>query len=183
MDPNAMNDDDASGGQFAERIPVTAFDREAVEFTTREVERLNAAVRAHPEIGARSEFFQDEANVVKGLPVFQGKHTRFVYDEEEGEEIVAVVDVTQEALDNGPVVRTVAELDEDVDDEEEEEEGNEAEAEQETAGPNVFCSRDEACSMVEDGVQVDTLMEDVEMEMAAVAIDERKLMDAAAKRQ
>lgn len=180
MDPNAMNDDDASGVQFAERIPVTAFEREAVEFTTREVERLNAAVRAHPEIGARSEFFQDEANVVKGLPVFQGKHTRFVYVEEEGEEIVAVVDVTQEALDNGPVVRTVAELDEDI---EEEEEGNEAEAEEETAGLNVFCSRDEACSMVEDGVHVDTLMEDVEMEMAAVAIDERKLMDAAAKRQ
>ncbi|CAI5717988.1 unnamed protein product [Hyaloperonospora brassicae] len=189
--PDAFMADDACGVHFAERIPATEFERQAVEVTAREVARLNAAVRARPAIGARSTFFQDEQNVARGLPVFQGTHTRFVYDEEAGEEIVAVVDVTREALEDGPVVRTVAELDVDVgaedDDEdrdEEEDRGEEEEEEEERTGElDAVCSADEGCAMVVvDDVHVDTLMEDVEMEMAAVALDERKLMEAAAKR-
>ncbi|CAI5717967.1 unnamed protein product [Hyaloperonospora brassicae] len=174
--PDAFMADDACGVHFAERIPATEFERQAVEVTAREVARLNAAVRARPAIGARSTFFQDEQNVARGLPVFQGTHTRFVYDEEAGEEIVAVVDVTREALEDGPVVRTVAELDVDIGEEEEEEE-------ERTGELDAVCSADEGCAMVVgDDVHVDTLMEDVEMEMAAVALDERKLMEAAAKR-
>ncbi|POM80382.1 hypothetical protein PHPALM_1787 [Phytophthora palmivora] len=166
--------DDASAPAFAQQISAAEYERQAVEFTTQEVERLNAAVRAQPALGARSEFFQDEENVAKGLPVFQGKHTRFVYDDEE-EEIVAAVDVTQEALDNGPVVRTVAELDEDIDSEEEEEE--EGLEEQDEAVQNTFYSAEE-----EGDAHVNALMEDVEMEMAAVAIDEQKLLNSAAQR-
>ncbi|KAG3196227.1 hypothetical protein PC128_g7820 [Phytophthora cactorum] len=176
--------DDASAGaptQYAQQISAAEFERQAVEFTTQEVERLNAAVRAQPEIGARSEFFQDKENVAKGLPVFQGKHTRFVYDEEE-EEIVAAVDVTEEALNNGPVVRTVAELDEDVDSEEGEEEYDEEE-EQNEAVQNTFYNAEQEGGMVVDDAHVNALMEDVEMEMAAVAIDEQKLLNAAAQRQ
>ncbi|KAL3657917.1 hypothetical protein V7S43_017116 [Phytophthora oleae] len=179
-----MDDASALPTQYTQQISSAEYERQAVEFTTQEVERLNAAVRAQPEIGARSEFFQDEENVAKGLPVFQGKHTRFVYDEEE-EEIVAAVDVTQEALNSGPVVRTVAELDEDVDeeDEEEEEEEEEYEEEQDEAVQNHFYSAEQEGGMVVDDSHVNALMEDVEMEMAAVAIDEQKLMNAAAQRQ
>ena len=190
--PDAFMADDACGVHFAERIPVTEFERQAVDVTTREVARLNAAVRARPAIGARSTFFQDEQNVARGLPVFQGTHTRFVYDEGAGEEIVAAVDVTREALEDGPVVRTVAELDvdeeeeDDDDDEDGDEDWGEKEEEEEdgmTGELDAVCSADEGCAMVvEDDVYVDTLMEDVEMEMAAVAVDERKLMDAAARR-
>ncbi|EEY69112.1 uncharacterized protein PITG_05297 [Phytophthora infestans T30-4] len=166
--------------QYAQQISAADFDRQAVEYTTQEVERLNAAVRAQPELGARSEFFQDEANVAKGLPVFQGKHTRFVYDDEEGE-IVAAVDVTQEALNNGPVVRTVAELDEDVDSDDEGEEDAEGyDEEEDEAVRNAFYSAD---GMAVDDAHVNAFMEDVEMEMAAVAIDEQKLLSAASQRQ
>ncbi|ETI37876.1 hypothetical protein F441_16100 [Phytophthora nicotianae CJ01A1] len=179
--------DDASAApptQYAQQISAAEFERQAVEFTTQEVERLNAAVRAQPEIGARSEFFQDEENVAKGLPVFQGKHTRFVYDDED-EEIVAAVDVTQEALNNGPVVRTVAELDEDVDSEEEEEDEEEydEEEEQDEVVQNTFYDAEQEGCMAVDDAHVNALMEDVEMEMAAVAIDEQKLLDAASQRQ
>ncbi|KUF76326.1 hypothetical protein AM587_10001682 [Phytophthora nicotianae] len=150
--------DDASAApptQYAQQISAAEFERQAVEFTTQEVERLNAAVRAQPEIGARSEFFQDEENVAKGLPVFQGKHTRFVYDDED-EEIVAAVDVTQEALNNGPVDEVVQ---------------------------NTFYDAEQEGCMAVDDAHVNALMEDVEMEMAAVAIDEQKLLDAASQRQ
>ncbi|KAG7378240.1 hypothetical protein PHYPSEUDO_010394 [Phytophthora pseudosyringae] len=187
-----MDADDAMGGdaQYAQQISAAEYERQAVEFTTQEVTRLNAAVRAQPELGARSEFFQDEENVAKGLPVFQGKHTRFVYDEEE-QQIVAAVDVTQEALGSGPVVRTVAELDEDVDgaeaEEEEEEEEEEdyygEEEEQDDAVQNTFFNAEQGGAMLADDAHVNALMEDVEMEMAAVAIDEQYLLDAAARRQ
>ncbi|OWZ01836.1 hypothetical protein PHMEG_00026710 [Phytophthora megakarya] len=169
--------DDASAPQFAQQISAAEYERQAVAFTTQEVERLNAAVRAQPEIGARSEFFQDEENVAKGLPVFQGKHTRFVYDNED-EEIVAAVDVTQEALSNGPVVRTVAELDEDVEEEQEEE----YEEEQDEAVQNTFFNAEEEGKLAVDDAHLNALMEDVEMEMAAVAIDEQKLLHAAVQR-
>jgi hypothetical protein len=174
---HAMDDAPAA---FAQQISAQEFKQQAVEFTTQEVERLNAAVRADPQLGARSEFFQSEENVAKGLPVFQGTHTRFVYDDED-EEIVAAVDVTQQALSSGPVVRTVAELDEDVDEEEAEE--NYEEEEQDEAVQNHFYNAEQeaAGSMMED--DVNALMEDVEMEMAAVAIDEQKLLNAAAQRQ
>ncbi|KAG7395964.1 hypothetical protein PHYBOEH_002949 [Phytophthora boehmeriae] len=170
--------DDAST-PFAQQISAAEFERQATEFTTQEVERLNAAVRAQPELGARSEFFQDEENVAKGLPVFQGKHTRFVYDDDE-EEIVAAVDVTQEALNSGPVVRTVAELDEDLDEEEEEEDEEEDDG---TGVTNTFYSAQEEEGMAVDDAHVSALLEDVEMEMAAVALDEYKLMASAAQRQ
>ncbi|GMF26588.1 unnamed protein product [Phytophthora lilii] len=188
---HSMDDASAPAAQYAQQISAAEFERQAVEFTTQEVERLNAAVRAQPELGARSEFFQDEENVTKGLPVFQGKHTRFVYDEEE-EEIVAAVDVTQEALNSGPVVRTVAQLDADLDDEEEEEEEEEEEGgdyedyeqeEQDEAVQNTFYNAEQEGGMVVDDAHVNALMEDVEMEMAAVAIDEQKLLSAAARRQ
>ncbi|KAL4151214.1 hypothetical protein PRNP1_008231 [Phytophthora ramorum] len=178
MDSDHAMDD--APAQFAQQISAADYERQAVEYTTQQVAQLNAAVRAQPEIGARSEFFQNEENVAKGLPVFQGTHTRFVYDEDE--EIVAAVDVTQEALSHGPVVRTVAELDEDVDDEEEEEEEEEEygeyEEDQDEAVHNTFYNAEEQGSMA-----VDALMEDVEMEMAAVAIDEQKLLNMAAQRQ
>ncbi|CAH0488554.1 unnamed protein product [Peronospora farinosa] len=165
--------DDTSPAQFAEQISTAEFERQAVEYTTQEVQRLNTAVRAQPEIGARSEFFQHKENVIKGLPVFQGKHTRFVYDNEE-EEIVAAVDVTQEALTNGPVVRTVAELDEEGEDENEEEE------DEDEAAQNTFYSAGQEGDMMMDDHYVNALIEDVEMEMAAVAIDEQNLMNTAA---
>ncbi|RQM14890.1 hypothetical protein DD237_003057 [Peronospora effusa] len=168
--------DDLSPAQFAEQISTAEFERQAVEYTTQEVQRLNTAVRAQPEIGARSEFFQHKENVIKGLPVFQGKHTRFVYDNEE-EEIVAAVDVTQEALTNGPVVRTVAELDEEEEDEDEEEE------DEDEAVQNTFYSVGQEGDMVMDDHYVNALIEDVEMEMAAVAIDEQNLMNTAAQKQ
>ncbi|RLN46132.1 hypothetical protein BBJ29_001938 [Phytophthora kernoviae] len=171
--------DDASA-PFAQQISAAEFERQATEFTTQEVERLNAAVRAQPALGARSEFFQDEANVAKGLPVFQGKHTRFVYDDDE-ENIVAAVDVTQEALSSGPAVRTVAELDEDLDEEEEEEE--EEEEDDGTGVHNTFYNAQEDEGMIVDDAHVSALLEDVEMEMAAVALDEQKLMTSAAQRQ
>ncbi|CAI5746641.1 unnamed protein product [Peronospora destructor] len=165
--------DDPSPAQFVQQISAAEFERQAVEYTTKEVQRLNTAVRAQSEIGARSEFFQHKQNVAKGLPVFQGKHTRFVYDNEE-EEIVAAVDVTQEALTNGPVMRTVAELDEDVDEEEEEED---------EAVQNTFYSAKQEGDIRMDDPHVNALMDDVEMEMAAVAIDEQKLMNATAEKQ
>ncbi|RMX68619.1 hypothetical protein DD238_002922 [Peronospora effusa] len=175
--------DDLSPAQFAEQISTAEFERQAVEYTTQEVQRLNTAVRAQPEIGARSEFFQHKENVIKGLPVFQGKHTRFVYDNEE-EEIVAAVDVTQEALTNGPVVRTVAELDEEEEDEDEEEEDeDEEEEEEDEAAQNTFYSVGQEGDMVMDDHYVNALIEDVEMEMAAVAIDEQNLMNTAAQKQ
>ncbi|KAG1687011.1 hypothetical protein DVH05_005751 [Phytophthora capsici] len=180
---HAMDDASAPPTQYTQQISAAEYERQAVEFTTQEVERLNAAVRAQPEIGARSEFFQDEENVAKGLPVFQGKHTRFVYDDDE-EEIVAAVDVTQEALNSGPVVRTVAELDEDIEEEEEDyEEEEEYEEEQDEAVQNHFYSAEQEGGMVVDDAHVNALMEDVEMEMAAVAIDEQKLLHAAGQRQ
>ncbi|KAK1928598.1 hypothetical protein P3T76_015899 [Phytophthora citrophthora] len=185
---HAMDDASAPPTQYTQQISAVEYERQAVEFTTQEVERLNAAVRAQPELGARSEFFQDEENMAKGLPVFQGKHTRFVYDDEE-EEIVAAVDVTQESLNNGPLVRTVAELDEDVDGEEEEEEEEEEyeeeeyEEEQDEAVQNHFYNAEQQGGMVVDDAHVNALMEDVEMEMAAVAIDEQKLLHAAGQRQ
>ncbi|KAF4028778.1 hypothetical protein GN244_ATG19542 [Phytophthora infestans] len=136
--------------QYAQQISAADFDRQAVEYTTQEVERLNAAVRAQPELG----------------------------------EIVAAVDVTQEALNNGPVVRTVAELDEDVDSDDEGEEDAEGyDEEEDEAVRNAFYSADQQDGMVVDDAHVNAFMEDVEMEMAAVAIDEQKLLSAASQRQ
>ncbi|KAE9011554.1 hypothetical protein PF005_g18611 [Phytophthora fragariae] len=183
---HTMDDASAPSAHFAQQVSAAEYERQAVEFTTQEVERLNAAVRAQPALGARSEFFQDEENVAKGLPVFQGKHTRFVYDDEE-EEIVAAVDVTQEALSSGPVVRTVAQLDADLD-EEEEEEGEEEdeyyeEEQQDEAVHNTFYTAPDDGHMAVDDAHVNALMEDVEMEMAAVAIDEQTLLAAAGQRQ
>ncbi|EGZ04849.1 hypothetical protein PHYSODRAFT_249774 [Phytophthora sojae] len=186
---HAMEDAPA---HFAQQISAAEYERQAVEFTTQEVERLNAAVRAQPELGARSEFFQDEENVAKGLPVFQGKHTRFVYDDED-DEIVAAVDVTQAALNSGPVVRTVAQLDADLEDDDEEEgeeyeEGEDGEEyyeeeEHDEAVQNHFYTAPDEGHVAMDDAHVNALMEDVEMEMAAVAIDEDKLLAAAAQRQ
>ncbi|KAF1795850.1 hypothetical protein GQ600_13390 [Phytophthora cactorum] len=139
--------DDASAGaptQYAQQISAAEFERQAVEFTTQE-----------PEIGARSEFFQDEENVAKGLPE---------------EEIVAAVDVTEEALNNGPVRGK-------------EEEEYDEEEEQNEAVQNTFYNAEQEGGMVVDDAHVNALMEDVEMEMAAVAIDEQKLLNAAAQRQ
>jgi hypothetical protein len=175
---------------MAERISAAEFERQAAEYTGEAVEQLNAAVRAQPALGARSGFFQDPANVARGLPVFQGKHTRFVYDDDE-EEIVAAVDVTQEALHDGPRVRTVAELDADIDgasDEEEdddyddideEEEEEEEEEEDETGVHNEFYvpeGEDNDEEMAMDDAQVSALLQDIEMELAAVAIDQRQLL-------
>ncbi|CAH0481166.1 unnamed protein product [Peronospora belbahrii] len=174
--------DDVSPAQFAQQISTAEFDREAVEYTIQEVQRLNVSVRVEPEIGARSKFFQHEKNVVKGLPIFQGKHTRFVYDEEE-EEIVTAVDVTQEALNSGPVVRTVAELDEDVEEEGEEEEEEGGGEEEDEAVRNVFYVAGQMSDIMVDDANVNAVMDDVEMEMAAVAIDEHKLIHAAAQKQ
>ncbi|RLN85091.1 hypothetical protein BBJ28_00026338 [Nothophytophthora sp. Chile5] len=178
-DDHAM--EEAPPAQFAQQISAAEFERQAVAFTTQAVERLNADVRATPAIGARSEFFQDEANVARGLPVFQGKHTRFVYDEEE-DDIVAAVDVTQEALQNGPVVRTVAELDADLEEEEEEEE---EEDDDDEAVHNTFYAAE---GEQQDGGRMDdahvsALLEDVEMELASVAIDEQRLLQDAALKQ
>ncbi|GMF58383.1 unnamed protein product [Phytophthora fragariaefolia] len=185
MDGDHAMDDASAPAASAQRISADEYERQAVEFTTQEVQRLNAAVRAQPELGARSEFFQHEENVQRGLPVFQGKHTRFVYDDED-EAIVTAVDVTQEALSSGPVVRTVAELDEDVEEEELEEEEYDEE-EQDEAVQNTFYDAELDGHMAVDdahvNAHVNALMEDVEMEMAAVAIDEQKLLTAAAQRQ
>lgn len=181
---------------MAEQISAAEYERQAAEYTSEMVEQLNAAVRAQPALGARSGFFQDPANVARGLPVFQGKHTRFVYDDED-DEIVAAVDVTQEALHSGPRVRTVAELDADIDgasDEEEEEEeeeydeeedyDDEEEAEQDGTGVhNEFYApegEDNDEEMAMDDAQVSALLQDVEMELAAVALDQRQLLSRAA---
>ncbi|CEG35161.1 uncharacterized protein PHALS_13914 [Plasmopara halstedii] len=158
--------------QYAQQISTSEYNRQAVEFTTQEVERLNAAVRAQPKLGARSEFFQDEENVVKGLPVFQGKHIRFLYDEEE---IVAAVDVTLEALNNGPVVRTVAELDENVDNEEEEEydEDYNEEQDHDDVVRNTFYRKDKESDIDMSNEHIHTLVQDVEMELASLAFHEQ----------
>ncbi|RLN31738.1 hypothetical protein BBJ28_00026346 [Nothophytophthora sp. Chile5] len=177
----------APPAQFAQQISAAEFERQAVDFTTQAVERLNADVRATPAIGARSEFFQDEANVARGLPVFQGKHTRFVYDEEE-DDIVAAVDVTQEALQSGPVVRTVAELDADLEEEEDDDEEEEEEEEEEYDDEAVHNTFYAAEGEQQDGGRMDdahvsALLEDVEMELASVAIDEQRLLQDAALKQ
>ncbi|KAJ0401624.1 hypothetical protein P43SY_006003 [Pythium insidiosum] len=113
---------------FAQRISADEYERQAVEYTTAMVEQLNAAVREDPSIASQSSFFQDPLNVKRGLPVFQGKHTRFVYDDEE-EEIVAAVDATEHPAP-GPRVRTVADLPDMSDEEEEDEEEDEEEYEE-----------------------------------------------------
>lgn len=174
----------ATGGSV-QRISTDEFERQALEYTTQQVQQLNAAVRSEPALGARSEFFQREENVRAGLPVFQGTHTRFVYDDDE-EEIVAAVDVTQEALRTGPLVRTVDDLDaEDEDEEEGGEQGEEDDAVANTFfqhdGESKSDSEQEDELMEADGEEnlVAALLEDVAMELAAVALDEQKLRDAA----
>ncbi|TMW64418.1 hypothetical protein Poli38472_013040 [Pythium oligandrum] len=105
---------------YAQQISQAEYDRQTVEYTTAAIEQLNEDVRNQPSVGAKSRFFQDPANVQKGLPVFQGKHTRFVYDDEE-EEIVEAVDVTHAPIP-GPQVRTTEDLDSSDEEEEEHEE-------------------------------------------------------------
>lgn len=182
-----MNTSAAATGGSVQHISRDEFERQALEFTTQQVHQLNAAVRLEPAIGARSAFFQSEENVRTGLPVFQGTHTRFVYDDDE-EEIVAAVDVTEEALRNNPLVRTVEDLESEDEDEEEE---NEEENEEDRTVTNTFYQHadraqddsgeeDELMGMAGDESAVAALLEDVAMELAAVALDEQKLRDAAA---
>lgn len=175
-----------TNGAAAQQISRDEYERQAVEYTTQQVEQLNADVRAQPAIGARSAFFQSAKNIEQGIPVFQGKHTRFVYDDDE-EEIVDAVDVTQEAISAGPYVRTVEDLEHDGDDEEEEEE-EAGEEGQDDAVANQFYpeegdeSDDDADMQMSDDVDdVDmaSLLEDVAMELASVALDEKMLMDSA----
>ncbi|TYZ58095.1 hypothetical protein PybrP1_006687 [[Pythium] brassicae (nom. inval.)] len=177
----------AATGGSVQRISRDEFDRQALEFTTEQVQQLNVAVRLEPAIGARSAFFQSEENVRAGLPVFQGTHTRFVYDDDE-EEIVAAVDVTQEALHNNPLMRTV----EDLESEDEEDGGDDADArEEDDAVANTFYQHadggndesgddeDELMAAAGEESAVAALLEDVAMELAAVALDEQQLRDAA----
>lgn len=183
-DPNA---------QYAQQISQQEYERQALEYTTAMVEALNADVRMQPEIGAKSAFFQDEENVKRGLPVFQGKHTRFVYDDED-EEIVGVVEVP-EAAQSGPKVRTVADLDSDDDDEEDEEYAEEEEddqedeeyiEEQDAAVANTFFSHppgSEDEDMQVDEASMGALLEDVAMELASVSLDEQRLAEMAARMQ
>ncbi|TDH67833.1 hypothetical protein CCR75_007984 [Bremia lactucae] len=153
--------------RYAEQISVADFEREALEFTEQEVKRLNAAVRLQPKLGARSDFFQDVKNVAKGLPLFLGKHTRFIYDEQD--DIVAAVDVTQEALNRGPLVRTVVESEEVYCDDEDDEDITYFFAKQ---NEKMDVSIAEVDIKMDVGIaEVDTIMEDVEMNMAAVTID------------
>ncbi|KAF1326743.1 hypothetical protein FI667_g8207, partial [Globisporangium splendens] len=172
----------------AQQISTSEYEREAVEYTTQMVEQLNATVRRDPSIGAKSTFFQDAKNLEQGIPVFQGKHTRFVYDDEE-EEIVDAVDVTREAIEAGPYVRTVEDLENEEDDDDEAEHYGEKQGEQEQdAGvTNEFYPEeqdeedDEDTEMASelDENAVAALLEDVAMELASVALDEKALLDGA----
>lgn len=172
---------------MAERISAAEFERQANEYTLEAVQQLNAAVRAAPEIGARSDFFANPENVEQGLPVFQGKHTRFVYDEDE-EEIVGAVDVTEQALASGPRVRTVAELDADIEDaeeaeeeeEQEEQEEEEEEYEDDTGVTNEFYEAEDEDEAMDEHERVEAMLQDVEMELAAVALDQQQLLARAA---
>lgn len=170
----------------AQQISLEEYERQAVEYTTQQVQQLNANVRQQPALGAKSTFFQSEKNIEQGIPVFQGKHTRFVYDDEE-EEIVDVVDVTQEAISAGPYVRTVQDLENDGEDDDEEEEEGDYEAEEDDAVANQFYPEEDESDDAAD-VQMTTeaedfdmasLLEDVAMELASVALDEKMLMDSA----
>jgi hypothetical protein len=155
--------------QFAQRVTQDEYDRQAVDYTTAMVEQLNAAVRAQPSLGEMSAFFQDPENVQKGLPVFQGKHTRFVYDSDD-EEIVAAVDVTHTPLP-GPHVRTVADLDPDEDEDDEDEEYDEDDEEEamdededdDMGVENAFYVNPDT----PDDSTIGALLEDVAMELAA----------------
>lgn len=171
----------------AQQISINEYERQAVEYTTQQVQQLNTNVRQQPALGAKSTFFQSEKNIEQGIPVFQGKHTRFVYDDDE-EEIVDVVDVTQEAISAGPYVRTVQDLEKDgEDDDEEEEEGDYGAEEEDDAVANQFYPEEDESEDAAD-VQMTTeaedfdmalLLEDVAMELASVALDEKMLMDSA----
>ena len=119
----------AQSAHYADRISTQEYDRQAAEYTAQMVEQLNQDVRAQPSIGSKSTFFQDPENRKKGLPVFQGKHTRFVYDQEE-EEIVAAVDASNAPLP-APHLRTTDEIESSDEEEEEWEEGEEEDYEDE----------------------------------------------------
>lgn len=180
----------ANGAVYTQQISQEEYDRQALEYTTAMVEALNADVRMQPEIGAKSAFFQDEENVKRGLPIFQGKHTRFVYDDDD-EEIVGVVEVP-EAAQSGPKVRTVADLDSDDEDEdedfdeEEQEYDQEDEEEQDDAVANTFFSHPPGAEdedMQVDEASMGALLEDVAMELASVALDEQRMTDMTARMQ
>ncbi|GAB9472710.1 hypothetical protein Gpo141_00009882 [Globisporangium polare] len=178
-----------TSGGAAQQISREEYERQAVEYTTQQVQQLNANVRQQPALGAKSTFFQSEKNIEQGIPVFQGKHTRFVYDDDE-EEIVDAVDVTQEAISAGPYVRTVEDLDNDdeADEEEEGDDEDDEEAGDDDAVANQFYPEEEDESdgdadmqMAPDAEDFDmaSLLEDVAMELASVALDEKMLMDSA----
>ncbi|GLE00687.1 hypothetical protein PINS_up009475 [Pythium insidiosum] len=169
----------AHDNAFAQRITTEEYDRQAVEYTTAMVEQLNAAVRENPSIASQSNYFQDPQNVKRGLPVFQGKHTRFVYDDDE-EEIVAAVDATEHPAP-GPRVRTVADLpdmsdeeDEEEDEEEyDEEEEEEEEYDEEDGDVDDVGVENAFYSLPTDGEvdpQLQQLLQDVTMELATVDV-------------
>lgn len=191
----------SSSSSSAQQISRDEYERQAVEYTTQQVEQLNADVRSDPALGAKSTFFQNELNIRNGIPVFQGKHTRFVYDDDD-EEIVDAVDVTQEAISAGPYVRTIEDLEhDDEDDEDDDFEGDgeyayddedvEVDGEQlddgelDDAVSNKFYDEheDEQMDAPLDDNDVAAMLEDVAMELASVALDEQTLLARAQTQQ
>lgn len=77
METRAPIQDISNTPCFARRVSKEEYDRQTVNLTTKMIEDLNEEVRKNPEIAKGSKFFQDENNILKGLPCFQGKHTRF----------------------------------------------------------------------------------------------------------
>ncbi|KAK3265151.1 hypothetical protein CYMTET_26149 [Cymbomonas tetramitiformis] len=68
---------------FAKRISKSDFEKQSLDVTTKMIQELNEQVRKNPSVAKGSKFFANKENIVKGLPVFQGKHSRFEYDSDE----------------------------------------------------------------------------------------------------
>jgi hypothetical protein len=118
----------AAPQSMAVKMSAEEYAQQSAEYTAKMLADLNAKVKANPEIADKSTFFQCEENILKGLPVFQGEKTTFVYDDADA----LVETVVQQSVTVEPAV--VESMDEEQhDDENDEEEQEEQEQDEEGA--------------------------------------------------
>jgi hypothetical protein len=63
------------------KLSVSDYEKQAQEYTAKMLQELNEQVRDDPTIASKSQYFQSEENILKGLPIFTGTRSTFVYDE------------------------------------------------------------------------------------------------------
>eukprot|EP00238_Polyblepharides_amylifera_P014365 CAMPEP_0196587858 /NCGR_PEP_ID=MMETSP1081-20130531/58834_1 /TAXON_ID=36882 /ORGANISM="Pyramimonas amylifera, Strain CCMP720" /LENGTH=205 /DNA_ID=CAMNT_0041910173 /DNA_START=90 /DNA_END=707 /DNA_ORIENTATION=+ len=67
---------------FAKKISLEEYENQSSELTKKMLLDLNESVRADPQTAKGSKFFSNKENILRGLPIYEGKHKRFVYEDE-----------------------------------------------------------------------------------------------------